>query len=129
VRARKKIPIPTARPRGRRLFDELMGGVAAMKEHREGRLTLRTHKVTPLAVPPVEPRLVLDLRNGFRMSRPVFARRIGVNPRTLERWEQGRSRPNDQAAVLIWLLRVFPDTLERLRQLPKAGERPGPYCG
>jgi len=98
-----------------------MGGVATMKEHREGRLTLRTHKVTPLVVPPVEARLVLDLRNGFRMSRPVFARRIGVNPRTLERWEQGRSRPNDQAAVLIWLLRVFPDTLERLGQLPRAG--------
>jgi len=55
------------------------------------------------------------------MSRQVFARRIGVNPRTLERWEQGRGRPNDQAAVLIWLLRVFPDTLERLEQLPRAG--------
>ena len=121
MRARKKVRRASARKRGRRLFDELMGGVAAMMEHRERRLTLRTHTVTPLVVPPVEPRLVLDLRTGFRMSRPVFARRIGVNPRTLERWEQGRSRPNDQAAVLIWLLRVFPDTLERLGQLPRAG--------
>jgi hypothetical protein len=28
----------------RRLFDELMSGVKAMREHREGRLTLRTHR-------------------------------------------------------------------------------------
>ena len=121
MRVRGKNPKSAAPKRGRKLFDELMGGLAAIKEHREGRLTLRTHKVMPLAVPPVEPRLVLDVRTGFRMSRPVFARRIGVNPRTLERWEQGRSRPNDQAAVLIWLLRVFPDTLDRLGQLPRAG--------
>ena len=55
------------------------------------------------------------------MSRQVFARKIGVNPRTLERWEQGRSKPNDQAAVLLWLLRVFPDTIERLERLPRRG--------
>jgi len=29
----------------RRIFDELMEGVAAMKAHREGKLTLRTYKV------------------------------------------------------------------------------------
>jgi len=29
----------------RRLFDELMEGVSAMKSHREGKLTLRTYKV------------------------------------------------------------------------------------
>ena len=98
-----------------------MAGVASMKDHRRGRLTLRTHSVEPLAVRPLNARLVQETRARFRMSRHVFARSIGVNPRTLERWEQGRSRPNDQAAVLIWLLRVFPDTLERLESLPKAG--------
>ncbi len=105
----------------RSLFRELIGGVRAMKAHREGRLTLRSHRVEPLSVPPVSARLVLDTRSAFRMSRQVFARKIGVNPRTLERWEQGRSRPNDQAAVLLWLLRVFPDTLERLARLPRRG--------
>jgi len=40
-----------------------------------------------------------------------------VNPRTLANWEQGRSKPNDQAAALILLVREFPDTLNRLRKL------------
>src|SRR6266508_4665496 len=48
------------------------------------------------------------------MSRQVFAFKIGVNPRTLERWEQGRSKPNEQASALIRLVRKYPDTLARL---------------
>ncbi len=51
------------------------------------------------------------------MSRKVSAFRIGVNPRTLERWEQGRSKPKEQAAVRLWLLRRYPDTLDRLESL------------
>lgn len=50
------------------------------------------------------------------MSRQVFAFKIGVNPRTLERWKRGRSKPNEQAVALIWLVRN-PDTLERLESL------------
>jgi hypothetical protein len=46
----------------------------------------------------------------------VLARQLRVNERTLEKWEQGRAKPNKQAATLILLTRKFPDTLERLAQ-------------
>jgi putative transcriptional regulator len=108
---------PAEAPRRRRLFDEMMGGVRAMREHREGRLTLRTHEVEPISLPPVDADFVRETRERLRMSRQVFAFKIGVNPRTLERWEQGRSKPNEQAIALIWLVRKFPDTLERLESL------------
>ena len=52
-----------------------------------------------------------------RRRQHVFAFKIGVNPRTPERWEQGRSKPNEQAAALIWLVRKSPDTLKRLESL------------
>jgi putative transcriptional regulator len=105
------------RTRRRSLFRELMSGVSAMREHREGRLTLRTHRVEPIALPPLKPKLVRETREALQMSRQVFAFKLGVNPRTLERWEQGRSKPNDQAVALIWLVRKYPDTLERLESL------------
>lgn len=101
----------------RNLFRELMAGVQAMRDHREGRVTLRTHEVEPIVVPPVDPDFVRETREALHMSRQVFAFRIGVNPRTLERWEQGRSKPNEQAAALIWLVRKYPDTLQRLESL------------
>jgi len=32
--------------------------------------------------------------------------------RTLENWEQGRARPNAQAALLIKLVRNYPETVQ-----------------
>ena len=96
------------RTRRRSHFRELMSGVQAMREHHEGRLTLRTHQVQPIALPTLNPKLVRETREAFHMSRQVFAFKLGVNPRTLERWEQGRSKPNEQAAALIWLASVAP---------------------
>jgi putative transcriptional regulator len=101
----------------RSLFGELSSGVRAMGEHRKGRLTLRTHRIEPITVPAVDSEFVRETREALHMSRQVFAFRIGVNPRTLERWEQGRSKPNEQASALIRLVRKYPDTLERLESL------------
>lgn len=109
------MPKPRKPEAKRSLFRELV--VDAMREHREGRLTLRTHHVEPISLPEPKPRVVRETRESLHMSRQVFAFKLGVNPRTLERWEQGRSKPNEQAAALIWLVRKYPDTLERLESL------------
>lgn len=54
------------------------------------------------------------LRERLHLSRPVFAHYLRTNPRTLENWEQGRAKPNAQAALLIRLVERYPDTVERL---------------
>ena len=51
------------------------------------------------------------------MSRAVFALKLRVPVRTLEKWEQGKTVPNDQAVALILMVRKFPDTLERLEDI------------
>ena len=38
-------------------------------------------------------------REQLHVSRAVFARRLRVSIRTLENWEQGRAKPNAQAAA------------------------------
>ena len=43
-----------------------------------------------------------------------WPRSLRVNPRTLENWEQGRAKPNAQAALLIRLVAQFPDMVQRL---------------
>jgi putative transcriptional regulator len=104
----------------RQIFDELAEGVAAMKSHREGKLTLRTYKIEPAPLPKVDSKLIKDTRKKLRCSRAVFARKLRVNKRTLEKWEQGRGRPNRQASALVLLVRKYPDTLERLEKLGAA---------
>ena len=60
-------------PKRRSLFRELMSGVEAMREHREGRLTLRTTEVAPITIPPANPELVRQTREALR---PRSARRV-----------------------------------------------------
>lgn len=97
------------------LFDELIEGVEALRAEREGKLTLRRVKLSPLRAPEVGPQELLRLRERLKVSRAVFAHAIRTNPRTLENWEQGRSKPNPQAALLIKLVEKYPETLEHLQ--------------
>ena len=106
-----------AKSKKRKLFGEVMEGVRAMRGHREGRITLRSHHITPLSLPSIDEQAIRNTRERLHMSRSAFAHRLGVNPRTLERWEQGRSKPNDQAVALLLLVRRYPDTLARLEAL------------
>lgn len=103
----------------RKVFTDLTEGVAAMKGHREGKITLLTYKVESAPLPKVDARLIRDTRKRLRCSRAVFARKLRINERTLEKWEQGRAKPNPQAAALVLLVREFPDTLERLDHLSR----------
>jgi len=103
----------------RNVFAELMDGVAAMKAERSGKITLRSYKVEPRALPKVRPKMIKQVRERFHCSRSVFARKLFTNERTLEKWEQGRAKPNAQAVALLLLAAKYPDTFERLEQLAK----------
>jgi putative transcriptional regulator len=101
----------------RNLYDELMEGVEAMRQQREGKVTLRTHKVEELPPLQIDADLIRETRENLKVSRAVFARHLRVSVRTLENWEQGRAKPNAQAAALILMVRKYPDTLKKLQSL------------
>jgi putative transcriptional regulator len=104
----------------RKLFTEMMEGVDAMKAHREGKITLRTYTHTPAPQPSLNSAFIRETRELLRCSRAVFARKLRINERTLEKWEQGRATPNPQAAALLLLVRKYPDTLDRLDKVAQA---------
>ena len=107
-----------AAPRKKRdLFAELVEGFTELREAREGKRTLRTYVVSSRAVPELKPEDLVKLREGLELSRPVFTDYLRTNPRTLENWEQGRAKPNAQAALLIQLVKRYPDTVQRLATL------------
>lgn len=103
-----------ARKGKRDVFAELTEGMAALAENREGKRTLRTHAIEFKPAPTVTPKELIRVRQSLNMSRALFAVYLRTNVRTLENWEQGRAKPNAQAALLINLVRLFPDTVERL---------------
>ena len=98
----------------RDLFAELTEGVEALAASRKGKRTLRTHSVEYKPAPKVTPQELIRLRERLKMSRALFAVYLRTNVRTLENWEQGRAKPNAQAALLINLVKRYPDTVQRL---------------
>ena len=98
----------------RDLFAELHEGVTALAQARQGKRTLRTHAVE------FETCARSDA-SGTR-ARPKapqaltrVVRRLSTHKRADPReWEQGRAKPNAQAALLINLVKRYPDTVERL---------------
>ena len=111
----KTIVKTTAKRKSKRdVFAELTEGMTALAEGRQGKRTLRTHAVEFKPAPTVTPKELIRVRETLNMSRALFAVYLRTNIRTLENWEQGRAKPNAQAALLINLVKRFPDTVERL---------------
>ena len=101
----------------RNLMDELTEGFGALAQQRSGKQTLRTHVVALKPAPTISARELSKLRAKLNLSRGLFAGYLRTNVRTLENWEQGRAKPNAQAALLIRLVQRFPDTVSRLAEI------------
>jgi putative transcriptional regulator len=98
----------------RDLFAELSEGLEALSDERQAKRTLRTHTVKFKPAPNLTPQQLIRVRRSLKLSRALFAIYLRTNVRTLENWEQGRAKPNAQAALLIKLVKRYPDTVQRL---------------
>jgi len=107
----------------REIFSELVEGFDALADERQGKFTLRTHKVHLNNLAPLTAEEVIAVRQQLNLSRSVFALYLRTNTRTLENWEQGRAKPNAQATTLIRLVARFPETVAQLAAL--GWSRPG----
>lgn len=94
-----------------------MEGLDALAEQRAGKRTLRTHTVKLKPAPKISPRELAKLRKDMNLSRGLFAGYLRTNVRTIENWEQGRAKPNAQAALLIRMVQRYPDTVLRLAEI------------
>lgn len=101
----------------RDLFQELKQGVDEIKAHKSGKITLRSYSGKKKPRPKVSASIIRNTRQKLHMSRAVFAITLRVSPRTLEKWELGKTVPNDQAAALILMVRKYPDTLQKLMEI------------
>lgn len=87
-------------------FEALLESVRWMGKHRRGETRKgRTAKV-------IEPEVKV-LREATQLSQAQFARLIGVSLRTLQNWEQKRSRPTGAARALLRIVAADPEAAIR----------------
>lgn len=73
-------------------------------------------RVTTVEIPTTDVRTV---RRKLRLSQSQFAAKFGFQPATLRNWEQGRTRPDGAARVLLAVIARHPEAVEDA--LRKAG--------
>src|ERR1035441_884468 len=73
-------------------------------------------RVTTVRVPTTD---VRALRRRLGLSQSEFAAKFGFQPATLKNWEQGRTRPDGPARVLLAVIERHPEAVEDT--LRKAG--------
>jgi putative transcriptional regulator len=89
-------------------FDQLVKGVQQMKRHVAGKV-VRGAVSTELLAPDVR-----EIREAAQVSQSQFAKLIGVNLRTLQNWEQHRTRPTGPARALLKIVASNPQSLQAL---------------
>lgn len=84
------------------MFQDLLASVKDMGKHAGG-LSVDGARVTTIEEPDVK-----ALREVAGVSQAEFAHLIGVSRRTLENWEQHRSRPTGPARALLKIVAANP---------------------
>ena len=83
-------------------FEQLVSGVREMRRHMVGK-RVRGARTTRLDPPDVQ-----AIRKAANISQAQFAKLIGVNLRTLQNWEQRRTRPTGPARALLKIVASNP---------------------
>ncbi|MBI2798791.1 MAG: helix-turn-helix domain-containing protein [Gammaproteobacteria bacterium] len=86
----------------KRHFEQLIKGVREMKRHRAGNV-VHGARTTELIEPDIR-----AVREAAKISQSQFAKLIGVNLRTLQNWEQHRTRPAGPARALLKIVASNP---------------------
>lgn len=91
-----------ARDAKRNLGAELLASVREMRKGKVGHV----HRVPVSAI--------AEARARSGLSRQKFAELLGVSPRTLQEWEQGRRHPSGAARSLLAIAARRPDVLREV---------------
>lgn len=94
-------------------FDQLVEGVTEMKRHMAGKVVrnaITTELTTQVQTTPD----VRIIREAAHISQSQFAKLIGVNLRTLQNWEQHRTRPTGPARALLKIVAMNPKAISAL---------------
>jgi putative transcriptional regulator len=106
-------------PVGKQIIEGLREFTEALEQDKDIRQEFNCHRVVlDLEPSAYDPEEVKNTRKMLGASQVVFARFLGVSPKTVRAWEQGRNTPNDMACRFMDEIRADPDRWRsRLRDL------------
>jgi len=92
----------------RNIGQETLEGIKEIKRFKKGEFKLIARTLN-------EPSPAKIIRKRLKLSQSVFASLMGVSPRTIQDWEQGRRTPQGPARSLLRIAEQNPEIFIEIR--------------
>jgi len=97
------------------VYESIMQGFTEAVNYQQGKTSARK---TLLTIKPVDTFNNVDIkriRQKTGLSQVLFAGSLGVSPKTVEAWENGRNKPEGASRRLLEIVRDDPEFLKRFQ--------------
>jgi putative transcriptional regulator len=92
----------------RNIGQEILEGIKEVKRFKKGDIGLKAWQLN-------EPSPAKTIRKKLKLSQSAFAGLMGVSPRTIQDWEQGRRKPQGPAKSLLRIAEQHPEIFIEIR--------------
>jgi putative transcriptional regulator len=89
-----------------------MQGLNEAVDYQQGKINVRKAKLTIKPVVSFDNDDIKHIRQKTGLSQVMFANSLGVSPKTVEAWENGRNKPEGASCRLLEIVRDNPDFLK-----------------
>ena len=97
-----------------KFYDDLMEGLEAMEAFLDGKRTLKTETLKRPEPLEIQAEEIKAIRQELNLSQALFALKLRTSVRTYQGWEQGKSKPNQQAMLLLKMVQKSPQLFEQI---------------
>ena len=95
------------------VYESIMQGLTEAEDYQQGKITARKTKLTIKPVTTFNTDDIKKIRKRTGLSQVMFAGSLGVSPKTVEAWENGRNKPEGASRRLLEIVRDDPGFLKR----------------
>lgn len=97
-----------------KFYNDLMEGLTAMEEFLDGKRTLKMETLARHEPLEMQAEEIKAIREELNLSQALFALKLRTSVRTYQGWEQGKSKPNQQAMLLLKMVQKSPQLFEQI---------------
>ena len=97
------------------VYESIMQGLTEVLDYQQGKVKARRTKLTIKPVDTFNNDDIKQIRQRTGLSQVVFAGSLGVSPKTVEAWENGRNKPDGASRRLLEIVRDDPTFIKRFQ--------------
>ena len=97
------------------VYESIMQGLNEAVDYQQGKIKARKVKIAIKPVDTFDTKDIKQIRQRTGLSQVMFAGSLGVSPKTVEAWENGRNKPEGASRRLLEIVRDDPNFLEQFQ--------------